>query len=404
MKSRYFLVLLFSLFPIFCVFGLTEQEKQNAVLEFKKKLFSEEELRKDKGKKSGGKTEVLDDEDFEVLLEDEPEDEKEKKENNNEKRKKKEDRVKNSEEKSTKKVPDSKKVKEESKSKIKTEKKSEKNVIDTKVIETNVRSNLEDKLTKEKETKLFNKLYNITDTGVSEEFLYSDEYKRLLNNTTTLQKTDLNKEDDIPILYASEKDIIDYNTTEIPNEILDYKRTEENSHIPNIISDYDMRNIAKKAVLENNFAVFRGVIEQIGDPDYMVDNTRSAFVFCIENDSYPLVKYLIYNGVSINRIDDEGNTPLHVAVSRKNIDLIKLLIESGADFDIQNNEGNTPLMLALDEGFDNIVLFLMKIGASVELKNKNGETPYSLAIKYKKRRIQQHIMDVLRNGRFEDEL
>lgn len=393
---------------MFFAFGLTEQEKQDAVLEFKKKLFNEEELRKNIGKKASGGVEVLDDEDFEVLLEDEPEEEKK-----NNKKKKKEDDIENSVKKDAKKDSNAKEIKEESKNEVKTEKKSdsakdkeknEQKVVDTKAAETVAKINTEDKNIKEKETKLFKKLYNITDTGVSEEFLYSDEYKKLLSNTTTLQKTDLNREEDIPILYVSEKDIIDYNTTEIPDEILDYRRTEENSHIPNIISDEDMRSIAKKAVLENNFAVFRGVIEQVGDPDYMIDNTRSAFVFCIENSSYPLVKYLIYSGVSINSIDDEGNTPLHIAVSRKNINLIKLLIESGADFDIQNNIGNTPLMLALDEGFDNIVLFLIKAGASVELKNKNGETPYSLAVKYKKRRIQQYIMDVLRNGRFEDEL
>ena len=41
---------------------------------------------------------------------------------------------------------------------------------------------------------VLNKIFNITDTGVSEEFLYTDEYKQLVSNKTNISKIDINKE------------------------------------------------------------------------------------------------------------------------------------------------------------------------------------------------------------------
>lgn len=56
-------------------------------------------------------------------------------------------------------------------------------------------------------------------------------------------------------------------------------------------------------------------------------------------DSLEPMKYLIGLGVDINAQDKDGNTPLFVAFSAKNMDAFKLLIEAGADKTIRNNAG-----------------------------------------------------------------
>ena len=74
--------------------------------------------------------------------------------------------------------------------------------------------------------------------------------------------------------------------------------------------------------MANDLAVLRGVIEQAQNPDFMLDSNRTAFVFCVEQSRYNLVKYMIYAGVSINKQDAEGNTPLHIAVKNKDFKMV----------------------------------------------------------------------------------
>ena len=394
----HFLILILMSFPAFCennkvanpkdtkiVEEKIEQNKEidqnDDINEFKKKLFNEEELRKETNN-------VVEDDDFDVLLEEEQEEEKEQKK---EKEEMKKDEENNKKEQN----------KEEDNNK---EKKIETEAKDSKTIESedNNKNTNKDKTSNTKENKeitkqdIINDIYNITDTGVSEEFLFSKEYKNIINNQTTIKKEGSNKESDIPILYVVEKNIVDFNTTEIPEEIMTIKRSEENKHIPTIVTTDDMQDIAKKAIIANDLAVLRGVIEQVQNPDFMIDLNRTAFVFCIENSKYTLVKYMIYSGVSINRQDNEGNTPLHIAIKNKDLKMVQLLLNSGADIDIGNNIKDTPLLYSLKHSDDRISIFLLKFGADINVKNLDDETAQSLCIKYGKKRIQQYIMDIKR--------
>jgi hypothetical protein len=240
------------------------------------------------------------------------------------------------------------------------------------------------------------KIYSITDTGVSEEFLYSEEYKNLVNNKTTIQKVDINKESDIPVLYVEEKSIINFSTSDIPEELLSYRRTEENRHIPTIMSNSDLQNIAIRAIEQNNLPVLRGVIEQTKDPDYFIDSGRTLLSFAIEKQKYILVRYLIYNGASINKTDGNLNTPLHISIINQNKDITKLLVENGANINSQNIDGNTPLMLSVINNQDEIAVMLLKKGADFKLKNLSGDDVLDICKKNNKTKMQQYIVDIIR--------
>ena len=76
-------------------------------------------------------------------------------------------------------------------------------------------------------------------------------------------------------------------------------------------------------------------------------------------DNSPNIQKLILDGrsdeaqelfkakIDINNIDEKGNTPLHAAAQVNDYDLVSFLILKGADTEIKNNQGETPLHVAI---------------------------------------------------------
>ena len=73
-----------------------------------------------------------------------------------------------------------------------------------------------------------------------------------------------------------------------------------------------------------------------------------------------------------NRKNNQGETPLHVAIPTENIEMCELLIEGGADVNIRDNKGQTALHIASEEGHSEVVKLLINAGADVNIKDKNG--------------------------------
>lgn len=58
------------------------------------------------------------------------------------------------------------------------------------------------------------------------------------------------------------------------------------------------------------------------------------------------LEFLMQQGADVNTADQDGELPLHLAVSSGNVKLAKRLIIVGADVNISNAAGSTPLSLA----------------------------------------------------------
>lgn len=78
------------------------------------------------------------------------------------------------------------------------------------------------------------------------------------------------------------------------------------------------------------------ITEYIIKPDYLFGAVRSL------NDAY--VNYLLENGSDINVTNRYGDTPLHTAVTLRNIEMVKLLVEKGAKLNIKNPKGYYPII------------------------------------------------------------
>jgi len=78
-------------------------------------------------------------------------------------------------------------------------------------------------------------------------------------------------------------------------------------------------------------------------------------------------------GVAVNIRDFNGNTPLH-AVERP--EFIQLLIEYGADVNAQNDLGQTPLHIAFSRGDVEVVRCLIQAGADLNARDDFYNTPF----------------------------
>lgn len=94
-----------------------------------------------------------------------------------------------------------------------------------------------------------------------------------------------------------------------------------------------------------------------------------------------LHELLISNEAGADVKDHTLSTPLHYAASRGSFEATNCLLALGATVDEQDQEGNTPLHLAVRNGRDDIAKLLVKYKNSVMfVKNHQGQVPCHIAI------------------------
>ncbi|MFP3027986.1 MAG: tetratricopeptide repeat protein [Wolbachia sp.] len=104
---------------------------------------------------------------------------------------------------------------------------------------------------------------------------------------------------------------------------------------------------------------------------------------------------------NINDIDlnDGGNTPLHVAVSKNHQDIVELLLNvSGIDPNIKNNQGDTPLHIAASKGNEELILLLLSKKAEINIENQDGRTPLDIAKQSNKEKIIKTLEEHLKKS------
>lgn len=67
-----------------------------------------------------------------------------------------------------------------------------------------------------------------------------------------------------------------------------------------------------------------------------------------KNSDLPFIRTLVAKGLSVNSQDGEGQTALHFAAEKGNVEAITLLIELKADRNIEDKKGRKPIHFAKD--------------------------------------------------------
>ena len=112
------------------------------------------------------------------------------------------------------------------------------------------------------------------------------------------------------------------------------------------------------------------------------------------------VNELVALGAELECFNENGATPLHLAIENQNLDVVRLLLDAGADVNRRTAEGYwTPLAHACDvvcdaasqlgKKPDNALLrLLIDNGADVNARISDGLTPLELVRKYLNREAE----------------
>ena len=113
---------------------------------------------------------------------------------------------------------------------------------------------------------------------------------------------------------------------------------------------------------------------------------------CLKKSDVDGVKHALADGANPNAKNEQGITPLHMAVVLCGVDIVNLLIQYGADVNAKNVSGDTPLHKVFLRA--DVVRTLVENGADVNVQNAQGETPVYTATN-ENFRVQQQVVETL---------
>lgn len=68
-----------------------------------------------------------------------------------------------------------------------------------------------------------------------------------------------------------------------------------------------------------------------------------------------------------------GDTALHLAARRRDVDMVRILVDYGTNVDTTNGEGQTALHIAAAEGDEPLVKYFYGVRASASIADNQGK-------------------------------
>jgi len=100
---------------------------------------------------------------------------------------------------------------------------------------------------------------------------------------------------------------------------------------------------------------------------------------CLNGNMEQVQSLLADNPDLINKSDDRGDYPLHIAAHEADTGMVRLLIDQGADLEVKNHFGYTPFLTAIDANSLEVVKLLVEAGVDQTVESQPFGKPIDLA-------------------------
>ncbi len=117
-----------------------------------------------------------------------------------------------------------------------------------------------------------------------------------------------------------------------------------------------------------------------GDPNVRDEQGQTPLHIALKDDGDKAVKSLLgHPALDVNAVTAAGETPLMLAALRGRLDTARLLVQRGAQI---NREGWSPLHYACSGPDEGVAAWLLSQGAEIDARSPNGSTPLMMAAGY----------------------
>lgn len=143
----------------------------------------------------------------------------------------------------------------------------------------------------------------------------------------------------------------------------------------------------------------RGALAHVANPNRML----SKLSFCsgspaILEKSVGIAQRLIESGVKVDTMDDNGRTPLMMAVNRNNLPLASYLLSQGANINarVADEHNRHTVLMHAQEGA--MAQFLLEHGADPNIRAASGENAYEMQMKQTHQRNYLEVAGILKQA------
>ena len=106
------------------------------------------------------------------------------------------------------------------------------------------------------------------------------------------------------------------------------------------------------------------------------EHTSPLFIAAQKGHSVICGKLLANSRIKIDDANNEGTTPLLIAIQMGNHEEVGLLVNASADLELADKDGQTPLLTAASYGDMDVIQILIKNGVDLQQKDSKGRTAY----------------------------
>uniref|UniRef100_A0A336KKD9 CSON012202 protein n=1 Tax=Culicoides sonorensis TaxID=179676 RepID=A0A336KKD9_CULSO len=130
---------------------------------------------------------------------------------------------------------------------------------------------------------------------------------------------------------------------------------------------------------------------------------KIPLLLAVEAGNQSMVRELLsaQTADQLKACDANGDTPLHLAARRRDVDMVRILVDYGTNVDSQNGEGQTALHIAAAEGDEQLVKYFYGVRASAAIADNQDRTPMHLAAENGHATIIEILADKFKASIFE---
>ena len=166
-----------------------------------------------------------------------------------------------------------------------------------------------------------------------------------------------------------------------PIEEIEKYYLENKSKIDLNFQDEDDYYVLHQIIQLKNFSYTKFIIDNLPNKEKNINNVDSIgnsplHLAVTLKDMEEIIRYLIKNGSDINLKNSKGQTPLHLACGKNRLENVNILLtEPSLEYNIPDNQGFTPLIKACaSQAYDVVKCLLRSKDVNINMKDNIGNT------------------------------